>query len=104
MKSNELITSIYDKNLEIHYNKIVFRNKENQQVKLELQGKIKCPALNCNISSIVCSSLMDRTGWPRSIDSEICKKCNCFISVSINKFKTIKSGGKDDTRRTTKSS
>jgi len=83
---NKLIASIYNKKLEIHYNEWYVR-KDDKKIKLELKGKIKCPILNSNISSITCSSLMDRTDWPRGIDKDICSKCNCYINMSIAKFK-----------------
>lgn len=85
-----LIESMYNARTEIHYNSWYIRDKENKQIKLELQGKIKCPLLNTNISSLVCSKLMDKNGWPRSIDENACKKCNCFISLSIKKFQDRK--------------
>jgi len=87
--NKELIDSIYNKRIEIWYNEWVIRSREGQS-KIELKGKIKCPLLNTNISSLTCSRIMDKEGWPRKIDPEVCKKCNCFISASINKFRNIK--------------
>jgi hypothetical protein len=95
MRSN-LIKSIYDKNLEIRYNELVVRNKEGKQVKIELKGKIKCPLLNTQISSIVCSKIMDRLDWPRGIDPDICQECNCFVNLSIKRLKDKKSGDTND--------
>ena len=63
---------------------------DQSSTKIELKGKIKCPLLNTNISSLVCSKLMDRTDWPRGIDKDVCKKCNCFIHLSISKFQDLK--------------
>jgi hypothetical protein len=85
-----LIDSLYSKRLEIHYNSWYIRNKENKLIKLELQGKIKCPLLNTHISSLTCSKIMDRPGWPRAIDESVCKRCDCYVSLSINKFKAQK--------------
>lgn len=85
-KSKEVINSIYNKKTEVHYNEW-FIYPDNKPIKLELQGKIKCPLLNTGISSLVCSKLMDKNGWPRSIDDEICDKCSCYIHKSIRKFK-----------------
>jgi hypothetical protein len=81
-----VITSIYDKRLEIHYNEWYIRNKEDKWVKLDLQGKIKCPVLNASISSLACARVMDKEGWPRAIDENVCKKCSCFVHLSIRKF------------------
>jgi len=83
---SELINSIYDRKLEVHYNEKTVYNKNGEQVKLDLKGKIKCPLLNEHISFIVCSHLMDRQEWPRGIDPDICKKCNCYVSVSIQRY------------------
>jgi hypothetical protein len=81
-----LIDSIYNKNTEVHYNQWNIKSN-NQQIKIELKGKIKCPVLNCGISSLVCSKLMDKEDWPRGIDKQVCQKCSCFINLSIQKFK-----------------
>lgn len=81
-----LIRSIYDKRLEVHYNEWFIKNKEDKWVKLDLQGKIKCPVLNESISSLACAKIMDKEGWPRNIDESCCKKCNCFVYMSIKKF------------------
>ena len=87
---NEIMNSVYNRRTEIHYNQWYIRTNEGKQVKIELQGKIRCPLLNTNISSLVCSKLMDKQDWPREIDENICKKCNCFINLSISKFKREK--------------
>jgi hypothetical protein len=87
--NKELIDSIFNKNTEIHYNEWQIKI-DNKLVKLELKGKIKCPVLNCGISSLVCSKLMDREDWPRGIDKQVCQKCSCFINLSISKFKANK--------------
>lgn len=88
-----IVTSIYDKQLEVHYNEWYVRNKEKKLVKLNLQGKIMCPLLNIQISSICCSKIMDHKGWPRNIDENICKKCDCFVNLSIRKFQERKKQG-----------
>ena len=85
-----IINAVYNKRTEIHYNQWFIRTPEGNEVKIELQGKIKCPLLNTNISSLACSKLMDKSDWPRGIDPEICKKCNCFINLSIKKFQDLK--------------
>lgn len=91
MLKKELIDSIYNKRTEIHYNEYYIGPEINGfQAKYELQGKIKCPVLNTNISSLACSRLMDREDWPRGIDKEVCKKCDCFINISISKFQNMK--------------
>ena len=82
----KVVKSIYDKKLEIHYNEWIIR-KDGKKVKLELKGKIKCPVLNENVSSMTCSILMDKEDWPRNICPDICSKCNCFIHLSIAKFR-----------------
>lgn len=94
-----LIESIYNKKLEIHYNEWYVRDRENKPVKIELQGKIKCPLVNTQISSLACSKIMDKAGWPRAIDETACKRCNCYISVSIKKFQERKA--KNESRRST---
>jgi hypothetical protein len=86
----QLMNSIYNKRTEIHYNSWYIRTADNQQVKIELQGKIKCPLLNANVSSLVCSKLMDKADWPRGVDPDACKKCDCFINLSIRKFQDQK--------------
>ena len=88
--NEQLITSIYNKALEVHYNEWYIRNKEGKLVKLNLQGKIKCPVLNSSISSLTCSHVMEYNGWPRNVDKEVCKKCDCFINLSIKKFQERK--------------
>lgn len=87
-KNTELVNAIYNANQEIHYNEYTFKNKAGSTVKIDLTGKIKCPALNSNISPIVCSTVMDKESWPRGIDLNICKKCNCYINLSIKKFQS----------------
>ena len=87
--NQKLIDSIYNKKIEIHYNQWNIKS-DNSLIKIELKGKIKCPVVNSGISSLACSKLMDRTDWPRGIDPQICQKCNCFINLSINRFKEIK--------------
>ena len=82
--------SIYNKRTEIHYNTWYIKPAKDKKVKIELQGKIKCPLLNTNISSLVCSKLMDREDWPRGIENTICRECGCFINLSIQKFKDKK--------------
>ena len=84
--NKEMSRLIWDRNLEIHYNQKVIKPKNKDSVKIELQGKIKCPILNANVSSIVCSKLMDHNDWPRGLDPDICTECNCFVSLSIKKF------------------
>lgn len=86
--NKELIDSIHNKRTEIWYNEW-YSKSESGNTKIELKGKIKCPVLNTNISSLVCSRLMDKEDWPRGIDQEVCKKCDCFIYLSIAKFKNI---------------
>lgn len=85
-----LITSIYDKHLEVHYDEKRIKLKGGKDVKIQLQGKIKCPLLNSNISSIVCSKIMDNEGWPRKINPNICKECECYVYLSIQKFQERK--------------
>jgi predicted secreted Zn-dependent protease len=84
--TDPVLKAIYDKRTEIHYNKMEIHSRSGDKIKLNLQGKIKCPMLNTNISSITCSKMMEKDGWPRNIDPEVCKKCHCFVSVSIKKF------------------
>ena len=84
--ANKVSKSIQDKHLEVHYNEKKIRTREGKIVAINLQGKIKCPVLNQAISSIVCSKLMDKEGWPRFVDQAICKKCNCFVHLSIRRF------------------
>jgi hypothetical protein len=90
MPNKELVDSIYNRHLEVYYNEWYVRDKDNNHIKIELQGKIKCPLLNCQISSLACSKIMDKEGWPRAIDPNICKKCNCYVSVSIKRFQEKK--------------
>ena len=89
IKNEELCRSIQDKKLEIHYNEKSVKTKDGL-IRLELQGKIRCPVLNCNISSLTCSNFMSKPDWPRGIDQNICTKCNCFIQLSIKSFQSKK--------------
>lgn len=84
--NQEVMTSVYNKRTEIHYNEWKIDTRSGGKVKIDLQGKIKCPLLNTNISSLACSKIMDRPDWPRGIDETVCKRCNCFISMSIQRF------------------
>lgn len=86
----KVIDSLFNKRTEIHYNQWYIQTNDKNTIKIELQGKIKCPLLNMNISSLVCSKLMDKDDWPRGIEPEVCKKCNCFINISIQRFKNGK--------------
>lgn len=88
-KNEALSKSIQDKNLEVHYNEKIVKTKDGL-IKLELQGKIRCPVINQNISSLTCSNLMGKPDWPRGIDEKICTKCNCFIQLSIKNFQSKK--------------
>jgi hypothetical protein len=89
---NPVINAIFDKRTEIHYNEWHISTPTGK-VKIELQGKIKCPLLNESISSLACSKLMDRPDWPRGIDPEVCNKCDCYIALSIRKFQNQKTKG-----------
>lgn len=84
--TKKFVDSIYNKQLEIHYNEKHSKSKKGKPFKLNLQGKIKCPLLNTRISPIVCSKMMDDKGWPRNIQPNACKDCDCFINLSIKKF------------------
>lgn len=89
--NKELIDAVYNKRTEIHYNEYYSGPEiQGRRNKIELKGKIKCPVLNTNISSLTCSKLMDRKDWPRGIDNQVCKNCNCFINLSILKLKNNK--------------
>lgn len=88
-KSLEISKSIQDKNIEIHYNSKHIRNQDGQLIHINMHGKIRCPILNEQISSVICSKIMDKEGWPRAIDPDICKKCDCYINLSIAKFKEL---------------
>lgn len=90
--NNPVIESLYNKRTEIHYNEW-YINTAKGKVKIELQGKIKCPLFNTSISSLTCSKLMDKEGWPRNIDENVCKNCECYINLSIKKFKEKKNKG-----------
>lgn len=85
---NPLIESIYNKRLEIHYNEKQIRTDKGIRARIELKGKIRCPLLNIGISSVVCSNLMDKPDWPRYIDPSCCKRCNCYVALSIKKYKS----------------
>lgn len=87
--TNPVIKAIFDKRSEIHYNEWYIHTSTGK-IKINLKGKIKCPLLNTSISSLVCSKIMDRKSWPREIDPNVCKKCDCYINLSINKFKEQK--------------
>ena len=87
---SQIMNTVYNKRTEIHYNEWYINTNDGKKIKIELQGKIKCPLLNSNISSLVCSKLMDKADWPRGIDENICKKCNCFINLSIRKFQDLR--------------
>lgn len=89
---NPVINSLYNKRSEIHYNEW-YINTPKGKVKIELKGKIKCALLNTSISSLACSKLMDKEGWPRYEDPDVCKKCDCYINLSIKKFKEKKNKG-----------
>lgn len=84
--NKEVSKLVQNKHTEIHYNQKYIKNPDGRKIHLNMQGKIKCPVLNQFVSSIVCSKLMDKKGWPRNEDPEICKKCGCFIHKSIKKF------------------
>jgi hypothetical protein len=85
-----LIDSIYNRRLEVHYNEKYIRTETGQRVKIELKGKVRCPLLNINISSIVCSKFMDKEGWCRSIDPNVCNRLGCYICKSILKYQKSK--------------
>ena len=87
--NKELIKSIQDKHVEVHYNEKHF-HLENKDIHIEMQGKINCPVLNQKISSLTCSKLMDKKGWPRNIDEFVCDKANCKIYKSIKKNMDLK--------------
>ena len=89
-KNPEVSEAIYNAHREVQYNEYSFRNKYGAWINLDLTGKIKCPLLNKNISHHVCSHIMDKPTWPRGIDEHVCKKCNCFINMSIKKFQNRK--------------
>jgi hypothetical protein len=89
--NQELIDSIHNKRTEIWYNEWYIGPKNlSFRSKIELKGKIKCAVLNMRVSPLVCSKLMEMEGWPRKIDSEVCKKCDCVIYFSLNKYKNTK--------------
>ncbi len=85
-KTSKLSTSIQDKRLEIHYDEKVI-NTFKGDVKVKLKGKINCPVLNCKITPLVCSKLMETTDWPRDICPQICSNFRCYISKVIAKHK-----------------
>lgn len=87
MKKNEALSiAIQDAALEIKYNEYSFKNREGQKINIDLTGKIKCPIVNTGISHQTCSHIMDKETWPRGIDENICKRCGCYINMSIKKF------------------
>jgi hypothetical protein len=91
MKKNpEASKAIQNAYREVQYNEYSFRNRNGEWVKIDLTGKIKCPVINANVSHQVCSHLMDKETWPRGVDPNICKKCGCYINMSIKKFQTQK--------------
>jgi len=85
-KTSKLSTSIQDKRLEIHYDEKVI-NTFKGDIKVKLKGKINCPVLNCKITSLVCSKLMESNGWPRGIHPHICANFRCYINKVIAKNK-----------------
>lgn len=91
--SIKLSRAIVDKHLEVKYNAKEILTPDFKVVKLNLKGKIKCPVLNTHIAPIVCSKLMDSKDWPRGINPDICKECNCYINSSISKFKKREPNG-----------
>jgi hypothetical protein len=97
--NSELITSIYDKHLEITYDSKVI-NSSTGPVRIKLKGKIFCPILNQKINSLVCAKLMDKEGWPRCVDKNVCEKAaNCFIYKSIIKhMEKNKNGHKTESK------
>jgi len=89
MKNNPAVSqAIVSAYREVQYNEYSFRNRNGERVNIDLTGKIKCPVINANISHQVCSNLMDKDTWPRGVDPNICKKCSCYINMSIKKFQT----------------
>lgn len=87
MKKNPALSeAIQNAFREIQYNEYSFKTRKGEWVKIDLTGKIKCPVLNSLISHQVCSHIMDKETWPRGIDNNICKKCACYINLSIKKF------------------
>lgn len=83
----KLSQSIVDKHKEVMYNeKTMKKQVRGEPIKVRLQGKINCKILNCKISSLVCSKLMDQSGWPRHIDENVCDyQGNCHIHKAIIK-------------------
>ena len=82
--SKKLISAIQDKHTEVHYNE-KYININGKDIHIEMQGKISCPVLNCKISSLTCSKLMEQKGWPRKIDEHVCDNAHCKIYKSIQK-------------------
>lgn len=80
--ASKLIESIYNKNLEVHYNQKMIVTKTGN-IPINLKGKIVCPVLNSKITPVVCSKLMDSEGWPRAICPSICENAECYIHRSI---------------------
>lgn len=84
-KKEKVSASVQDKYKEILYDEKQINTKSGP-VKLRLQGKINCPVLNHRISWIVCCKFMDKPGWPRAIDPNICcDGANCFVYKSLQK-------------------
>jgi len=84
-KKEKVSASVQNKYLEIHYDEKELHTQSGT-VKLRLKGKIHCPVLNQRISWIVCCKFMDKPGWPRNLDPDICTcGANCFIHRSLQK-------------------
>lgn len=87
MKKNLAVSeAIQSASREIQYNEYSFKNRKGEWVNIDLTGKIKCPVLNTLISHQTCSHIMDKDTWPRGVDPNICKKCGCYINLSIKKY------------------
>ena len=82
--NNDIVKSIQDKHIEVHYNQRSFV-LYGKTININMQGKIFCPLLNCKISSLTCSKLMEYEGWPRAIDAYVCDNIKCKIYKSIKK-------------------
>lgn len=77
--------SVQNKYIEIHYNEKTIYTSDGP-ILIRLQGKIRCPVLNSNITPMVCFKIMDSPGWPRHMSPDICEnQANCFICKSIKK-------------------
>lgn len=88
-KTSKLSTSIQDKRLEVHYDE-KYINTTKGSVHVKLKGKINCPVLNCKITPLVCSKLMESSDWPRGIYPHICANFRCYIHNVISKSKRKK--------------